>query len=50
MEIADHLINAVLADFTASSKMSEPVRGTLDIISPLRGLVTFRNSPVKVTF
>ncbi len=50
MEIADHLINAVLAEVTASSKMSEPLRGTLDIISPFKGLVTSRKSPLKVTF
>jgi len=50
MEIADHLINAVLAEFTASSKMPEPLRGTLDSNSPFRGLVTSRKSPLKVTF
>ena len=50
MGVADHSKNAVLAEFTASSKMLEPLRGTLDIISPFRGLVTSIKSPLKVTF
>jgi hypothetical protein len=50
MGIVDHFNNAVLAEFTASSKMSEPLSGTLDIISPFKGLTTSRKFPLKATF
>jgi hypothetical protein len=49
MGSVDHFNNAVLAEFTASSKMLELLRGTLDIISPFSGLITSRKSPLKAT-
>ena len=50
MGIVDHFNNAVLAELTASFKMSEPLRGTLDIISPFIGLITSRKSPLNAIF